>query len=249
MHHGLRAQQLDHAAVGVRNLKVTQDWLAAVLGMVPFRSDDPNFAGEALAMVRNGAVKIALLQLPEGETPLQGSRSQKGHVALRVPTQEFERFRYGLPALLQEHRVHPQQSVQVEEDNYGVQRSLFFHDPDGNELEVTTWDEDAEDQPNEGADFLRRALLLDVRTPQEFQEVALPKSLLVPHHTIVEPEGEGVDRVLQAVEWNRDAPIAAYCAVGVRSGAAKAALDACGFTNVQNWVNIETIVRGVGKPS
>merc|ERR1712150_87016 len=138
--------------------------------------------------------------------------------------------------------------VQVQEENHGVQRSLFFHDPDGNELEVTTRDEDAEDQLNEGAEFLRRALLLDVRTPREFQEGSLPNSLLVPHHTILEPWGKGVDRVLEAVEWNRDAPIAAYCRTGRRSGLAEVELDACGFTNVQNWVNIETIMRGVKPP-
>ena len=48
-------------------------------GMVPFRSEDPHFRvpGE-LAMVRNGPAVLALLQLPPGEAPLQGSRAQKG---------------------------------------------------------------------------------------------------------------------------------------------------------------------------
>ena len=50
--------------------------------MVPFRPEDPHFrAPGELAMVRNGPAVLALLQLPPGEAPLQGSRAQKGRAA------------------------------------------------------------------------------------------------------------------------------------------------------------------------
>ena len=54
--------------------------------MVPFRPEDPHFRvpGE-LAMVRNGPAVLALLQLPPGEAPLQGSRAQKGRGAAGRP--------------------------------------------------------------------------------------------------------------------------------------------------------------------
>jgi hypothetical protein len=42
--------------------------------------------------------------------------------------------------LLETHRVHEAQSLAVEEADYGLQRSLFFSDPDNNILELTTWD-------------------------------------------------------------------------------------------------------------
>ena len=83
---GLRIERLDHATLPVRDLQCTQEWLRGVLGMVPFRADDPHFASEDLRMVRNGPAVVALLRLPEGEAPLQGSRSQKGHVSVHMRT-------------------------------------------------------------------------------------------------------------------------------------------------------------------
>merc|ERR1711974_390994 len=113
----------DHAALGVRDLQVSRRWLQNVLGMRPFRADDPHFADEDLAMMRNGAACLALLRLPAEEGVLQGSRSQKGHVAFRVSNDEFEVFRGSLPSTLARHREHEGQRVDVEEQNYGVQRS------------------------------------------------------------------------------------------------------------------------------
>merc|ERR1719464_2061880 len=141
-------------------------------------------------MVHNGAAFIALLRLPEGEAPLVGSRSQKGHVAFRVSNKEFQALRERLPTLLKEHQVYADQSVDIIEEDYGVQQSLFFFDPDGNELEVTTWDAP---RVEDGGAFLERALLLDVRSQQEFQQMALPKSLNVPHVLVLDAAGGGID--------------------------------------------------------
>merc|ERR1712194_968902 len=196
-------------------------------------------ADENLAMVRNGKAFFALLRLPEGERPLQGSRSQKGHVAMRVSNDEFSAFKAKLPDLLKSNQVNSEQSLEIEEDDYGIQQSLFFEDPDGNELEVTTWVQGEND--SKSVDFLRDALLLDVRSPDE--------SLHVPHVAILDASAGGLEKVLDAVDGDLGAPIAAYCAAGIRSASAMEALKAKGFTNVENWVSIEHIVRNVGKPS
>eukprot|EP00928_Gymnodinium_smaydae_P044516 TRINITY_DN29691_c0_g1_i1.p1 TRINITY_DN29691_c0_g1~~TRINITY_DN29691_c0_g1_i1.p1 ORF type:complete len:192 (+),score=38.67 TRINITY_DN29691_c0_g1_i1:46-621(+) len=130
---------LDHAALGVRDLGRSVAWYGAVLGMRPFRADDPQFSGD-IAMVKSGDAALALLLLPPGETPLKGSREQRGHAAMRVDWDAFVAFRSALPELLEQQRqVHPAQSLWIEEMDYGVQKSLFFLDPDGNELEITTW--------------------------------------------------------------------------------------------------------------
>jgi hypothetical protein len=42
--------------------------------------------------------------------------------------------------LLEKHVVNEDQKTEVEEQDYGLQWSLFFSDPDNNILEVTTWD-------------------------------------------------------------------------------------------------------------
>merc|ERR1711879_504833 len=192
-------ERVDHVAISVRDLSVSRKWLAAVVGMETFRGDDPNFADDDLAMVRRGQAFVALLKLPQGESPLRGSRSQKGHFALRVANEEFADFRLRLPKLLETHRVSEEQSVEVQFEDYGVQRSLFFHDPDGNELEVTTWDEVERGEDTPAADFLRKALLLDVRSVAEYQQVALPKSILVPHTNFLENGSGAVQQVLHEV--------------------------------------------------
>ena len=45
-----------------------------------------------------------------------------------------------MPALLARHRAHPRQSTATLCDDFAVQLSMFFFDPDGNEVEITTWD-------------------------------------------------------------------------------------------------------------
>ena len=100
----------------------------------------------------------------------------KGHLALRMSNAEFTAFHAALPQLLGRHKAAAEQRTDIEEQDYGVQKSLFFYDPDGNEVEVTTW----ESTTSAGDGFLRRALLVDVRQADEFAACALPGSVLLP---------------------------------------------------------------------
>ena len=69
------------------------------------------------------------------------------------------------------------------------------------------------------------AVLLDVRTPQEYGEGHIPGSINVPLQTI--------DKVRSVVE-NKDAELFVYCYSGARSRQATAMLQHMGYTNVQN---------------
>eukprot|EP00931_Biecheleriopsis_adriatica_P081625 TRINITY_DN54986_c0_g1_i1.p1 TRINITY_DN54986_c0_g1~~TRINITY_DN54986_c0_g1_i1.p1 ORF type:complete len:161 (-),score=29.54 TRINITY_DN54986_c0_g1_i1:16-498(-) len=130
---------LDHAAVGVKDLTRSLTWYSKVLGMEHVLADDPMFNGDiAMAGIR-GIPLIALLRLPADEQPLQGSREQRAHFALRTAPADFQSWRERLPDLLRSHRAHEKQSLWLEEQDYGRQRSLFFKDPDDNEIEVTAW--------------------------------------------------------------------------------------------------------------
>ena len=67
-------------------------------------------------------------------------------------------------------------------------------------------------------------LLVDVRTPQEFQERHAPGAVNVP-----------VAEVEQRLsEFPKDRPIVVYCRSGVRSGRARKALLAAGYREVYN---------------
>ncbi|KAJ9470650.1 hypothetical protein DIPPA_00667 [Diplonema papillatum] len=134
-----RVQKHDHVALGVKDLAVSTRWYGSVLSMKPFMHDDPQFRDEDLAMVRAGQATFALLRVPADREPLAGTREQKGHAALTVSHDEIRRLHRELPLLLAEHRAVPSQRTDVEAQDYGSQLSLFFYDPDGNELELCAW--------------------------------------------------------------------------------------------------------------
>ena len=69
------------------------------------------------------------------------------------------------------------------------------------------------------------AVLLDVRTPQEYGEGHIPGSKNVPLQTI--------DNVTSIAE-NKDTALFVYCYSGARSRQAMAMLQHMGYTNVQN---------------
>ena len=78
------AESFDHVAIGVESLAVSRSWYKAVLQMEDFMQHEPTFVGEDLAFLRQGGAYLALLALPRGQKPLEGSRAQRGHFAMRV---------------------------------------------------------------------------------------------------------------------------------------------------------------------
>ena len=69
------------------------------------------------------------------------------------------------------------------------------------------------------------AVLLDVRTPQEYRSGHIPGSKNVPLQTI--------DKVASVAE-NKDTVLYVYCQSGARSRQATSALQGMGYTNVNN---------------
>ena len=69
------------------------------------------------------------------------------------------------------------------------------------------------------------AVLLDVRTPQEYGEGHIPGSKNVPLQTIYK---------ISSVADNKNIPLFVYCYSGGRSRQAAAVLQSMGYTNVQN---------------
>ena len=69
------------------------------------------------------------------------------------------------------------------------------------------------------------AVLLDVRTPQEFKSGHIPQSKNIPLQTI-----EKVSSVVK----NKDTALYVYCQSGARSRQAASALKGMGYTNVMN---------------
>ena len=69
------------------------------------------------------------------------------------------------------------------------------------------------------------AVLLDVRTPEEYREGHIPGSKNVPLQSL--------DKVTSFVN-NQDTPVFVYCRSGARSAQAVSVLEGMGYTNVKN---------------
>jgi len=81
------------------------------------------------------------------------------------------------------------------------------------------------------------AVVLDVRTVDEFAEDHLPGAINVPVQELGSRLGE-VDRLVAS---HKDTPIVVYCASGGRAGKAKTALEAEGYTRVVNGGGLDDL--------
>lgn len=78
------------------------------------------------------------------------------------------------------------------------------------------------------------ALLVDVRTPEEFAAGHLPNAINIPHEKVV---GELAKRGIA-----KDAPLVLYCRSGRRSGVAEEALVGAGYRQLYNAGAYQTLL-------
>lgn len=127
---------LDHVCVVVSDVEKSIEWYGKVLGFT-HRFEKEACFGKDPAFLQNGTAKIALLPLERGRSPIRDHRG--AHAAFGVNREEFDTMRKELPDILRKHAITPDQSVDIDEQDYDLQLSLFFSDPDRNILEITTW--------------------------------------------------------------------------------------------------------------
>ena len=77
--------------------------------------------------------------------------------------------------------------------------------------------------------LLKGAILIDVRSPQEYEEGHLEGAVSI-------PEYELISRCREELE-NKDATYIVYCSSGSRSKKAQKQLEKLGYTNVYNLYN------------
>ncbi len=134
-----RVEQIDHVELFVPDRRAAAAWYQRVLGLsiIPeyeYWAGDPR--GPLMISSDAGSTKLALF---EGEP--QGSRETAGFhlVAFRVGAEEFERFIDRLPDLnLVDH--HGRRVVRESVVDHTSARSIYFCDPFGHRLELTTYE-------------------------------------------------------------------------------------------------------------
>ena len=132
--------RIDHVCVVCRDVPASIAWYKSVLGFDHAYAKEENYGSDPAIVIGQGAgaPAVALLPLADGASPVRNHNG--AHFALRCDTRaDFDRVRAELPQRLADHRAHDRQSTASDEHDYGLQLCLFFDDPDGNIVEVTTW--------------------------------------------------------------------------------------------------------------
>ena len=140
-----RLAGLDHVALAVRDVRASARWYCDVLGLERYHEEE---WGDHPAMVGVGGTMIALFPV-QGPAPLPRPGKDvlaARHVAFRTDAAGFAEARLELS----------ERGIAVEFQDHGLAHSIYFRDPDGHELEITTYDVDgdrADDaEPGAGAE-------------------------------------------------------------------------------------------------
>ena len=118
--------RIDHVALVVRDLQTSKKWYGEMFGFESLESS-PNSP-----YVGNAGVKLALLQIAEGSTfaPPVSQGARACHFAFGADRSAFDSYRARLDDL----------NMRYEELTHSDSESIYFSDPDGYMIEVTTYE-------------------------------------------------------------------------------------------------------------
>jgi catechol 2,3-dioxygenase-like lactoylglutathione lyase family enzyme len=113
---------IDHVALAVSDQQASETWYREVLGLRRAFAEE---WGDTPAVVTSDSGGMALFKAPAngGHGPLVR------HVAFRVDRQNFEAAQHDLAS----------HGIEFEFQDHGAAHSIYFTDPDGLRLELTTY--------------------------------------------------------------------------------------------------------------
>ena len=118
---------IDHVALSVRDVDRAAKWYGDLLGFERWHGDIwngvPTFMGK-------GTTAIALFPLREGSTSSGPAQIRMLHLAFRADRQNF----------LGAQEELKRRGIKFEFQDHEISHSIYFHDPDGHELEITTYE-------------------------------------------------------------------------------------------------------------
>ncbi len=125
----MRLEGLDHMAISVADPEASAAWYEEVLGLERRHED---VWGDSPIFMMTGVSGLAIFpQRRASQAPVQyHGVSEFRHVAFRADRENFDRARRELAA----------RGVATEFEDHQISHSLYFDDPDGFHLEITTYD-------------------------------------------------------------------------------------------------------------
>lgn len=122
----MRLEQIDHIALRCASPEATKAWYVSTLG---FEHVFPGHGGGVPIVVRLGSTFITLFPR-KGDEPL-AANGQAWHLALRAETYaDFQSAQTELQA----------RGISFQFKDHEISHSIYFFDPDGFLLEITTYD-------------------------------------------------------------------------------------------------------------
>ena len=122
-----RTQGLDHVALVVADMRRSIAWYADVLGMERRYADVWDGGGHPVVLC-NGDACVALFEPVEGD--LVEADGVNRHFAIRLDRSGFDAARAELA----------QRAIEAELWDHTICHSLYVRDPDGHQVELTTYD-------------------------------------------------------------------------------------------------------------
>jgi len=122
-----RSEGLDHVALVVGDVDRSSAWYRDVLGMERRFADVWTGTRDPVVLC-NGAACVALFAPIDGETVVPDGRNR--HFALKLDRANFAAAR----TLFAERRI------ESEFWDHGISRSVYVRDPDGHQVELTTYE-------------------------------------------------------------------------------------------------------------
>ncbi len=120
---------IDHVALAVRDVPSSVRWYQEVLGLERLHEEA---WGDYPAVVGIGGTAIALFPVQGSDPKPRPDRDVLAmrHLAFRANAENFARAQ----------RELTDGGVEFEFQDHGIAHSIYFHDPDGHEIEITTYD-------------------------------------------------------------------------------------------------------------
>ena len=122
---------IDHVALAVRDVAMSVKWYQEVLGLKRLHEQA---WGDHPAVVGVGNTAIALFQV-DGDSPNPPPGRDTlamRHLAFRVNSSNFDKARVALS----------ERGIPFEFQDHDISLSIYFTDPDGHRIEITTYDLD-----------------------------------------------------------------------------------------------------------
>ena len=124
-----RLDQIDHVALTVQDIERSVAWYREVLGLERRHQDA---WGDYPAVMYAGSTGIALFPADAAPAPAPDARRAAimRHLAFRADRIHFQRAQADLTS----------RRIPFVSEDHGISHSIYFQDPDGYQIEITTYD-------------------------------------------------------------------------------------------------------------